>query len=388
MFPHLHRLESVLIHHLTDEDFVKYFTSGAPLLKRMILFASGEWDSACPFSGSWTLLEELSVRRWRGIKWREVHFGQLRVLDIGFCGSLEISLIFRLIQENQRLENLWLGDITFTSSTSLTQKSESTVDLEDLRSLLPSPLDILAHPSPNDPQTSQTTRGYLTAAFSKHGLALTVEQEPGCEFKYEVKLDKTPRGITSRWLKSALEDRPGDSEAVTQLSVEIGPEHLQEEVEGKILQILATPCTSALGTNVMAFPRLLGVEFEGLEGQGEAVLEMIRNRFGTPGVEAHRPDSINIKSHSRYEEFLWDSVDEIRDVYRFKVIHFGAIDSWPSSSPRPGSPESGWPPSDDEGSSVADEGGWDLDPEGSSITGEDGWGSDSEAESHGVWEEE
>ncbi|KAG8977210.1 hypothetical protein FRC05_002210 [Tulasnella sp. 425] len=438
MFPHLHRLESVLIHHLTDEDFVKYFTSGAPLLKRMILFASGEWDSACPFSGSWTLLEELSVRRWRGIKWREVHFGQLRVLDIGFCGSLEISLIFRLIQENQRLENLWLGDITFTSSTSLTQsntpvvlshlkdltltnlafannhshhptflilrhirfpsctkftlhtsiESESTVDLEDLRSLLPSPLDILAHPSPNDPQTSQTTRGYLTAAFSKHGLALTVEQEPGCEFKYEVKLDKTPRGITSRWLKSALEDRPGDSEAVTQLSVEIGPEHLQEEVEGKILQILATPCTSALGTNVMAFPRLLGVEFEGLEGQGEAVLEMIRNRFGTPGVEAHRPDSINIKSHSRYEEFLWDSVDEIRDVYRFKVIHFGAIDSWPSSSPRPGSPESGWPPSDDEGSSVADEGGWDLDPEGSSITGEDGWGSDSEAESHGVWEEE
>ncbi|KAG8977207.1 hypothetical protein FRC05_002207 [Tulasnella sp. 425] len=295
-----------------------------------------------------------------------------------------------------------LRHIRFPSCTKFTLRTsierESTIDPEDLRGLLPSPLDILAHPSSNDLQTSQKPRGYLTAAFSEDGLTLTMAQEPGGNFTYEVKLDRTPRSISRRWLKSALEDRPGvtlqgfklhvyiyeysqmddlvafqASEAVTLLSVEIGDGGLGEGVVRRLLQILATPYTSASGITVMAFPRLLGMEVDGWEFRGEAVLEMIKSRFGTPGVEAHRPEFITVNSGHRHREFWWDSLDEICELGGSTAIHFGAIDSWPSSSPRPGSPESVWPPFDDEGSSV---------------TGEDDWNLDPEAELHGVWEEE
>ncbi|KAG8952947.1 hypothetical protein FRC04_003399 [Tulasnella sp. 424] len=448
MFHHLHRVESIAIYNPTHEVFAKYFTSRAPLLKRMTLRKRSEPELhglIRPFGGSWTSLEELRIQQWGDIEWKEVQFGQLRAVDINSCASLEISVIFRLIQENQHLEILGLRNITFTSSTSLTQsntsvvashlkdltlsklayadsgnvnnhphhptldilrrfrfsscikltlqtsiESESTIDPEDLRSVLPSPLDILAHPSPNDPQTSQKPRGYLTAAFSKHGLILTVEQEPGCEFEYEVDLDNTPRSITRRWLKSALEDRPGvtlqgfklcvfieehsqmddlvtfqGSEAVTWLSVGISVEHLREEVERRLLQILATPCTSASGTIVMAFPRLSSLGFGGWEGRGGPVLEMIRNRFGTPGVEAHRPDVITILRHSWGKEFLWDSLDDIRELDGFRAIDFGTVDRWPSEPiGRSRSPESSWPSRDE----VEDD-DW-------GITGEDGWGGD------------
>ncbi|KAG8952967.1 hypothetical protein FRC04_003419 [Tulasnella sp. 424] len=445
MFRHLHRLESITIHNPTHEVFAKYFTSRAPLLKRMALCERAErepHDLAFPFSGSLPFLEELQIREWRDIEWKEVQFGQLRVVDIGFCGSLDISLILHLIQENQHLEILRLDSILFTSSTSFTQsntpvvlshlkaltlsklafanpskvhshhptlhilrhirfpsctkfaihtsiESEPTVDHTDLRSVLPSPLDILAHPSLNNPQTSQTRRGYLTAAFSDHGLSITVDEEPGCEFEYEVRLNNTPRSITRRWLKSALEDRPGvtlqrfklhvfieeyshmddivafqGSKAVTRLSVGISAEHLREEVERRLLQILATPCSSASGTTVMVFPGLLEVEFEGWDGRGGAVLEMIRNRFGTPGVEALRPDVITINYTYWSQDVQWDSLDDIRELIGFKAIHFGAIDRWPSWPARSGSPESWWPPSDegqDDNWGVVSEDGWNWD---------------------------
>ncbi|KAG8952968.1 hypothetical protein FRC04_003420 [Tulasnella sp. 424] len=443
MFCHLHRLESITIHSPTHEIFAKYIPSRAPLLKRITLWG---WDQREPhdpisrFSGSWTYLEELRIRECRNIEWKEAQFGQLRVVDIYCYTSLEISLIFRLIQENQRLEILGLEDSTFTSSTSLTHsntpvvlshlkdltlcnlaladpgevnnhpqhptllilrhirfpscssfilhtsiESESTVTPEDLQSLVPSPLDLLAHPSLRDPQTSQTTRGYLRATFLNHRLILTVDQGPGCEFRYDVRLDDTPRSITRRWLKSALENRPGvalhrcmlrvfieehsqmddlvafqDSEAVTHLSVGISGEHLREGVERRLLQILAKSCTSASGATVMAFPRLLKVEFEGWSGRGEPVLEMIRNRFGTPGVEAHRPDVIIISYRYESQEVRWDSLDDIRELRGFKAVHFGAIDHWPRWPARSRSPESLWPPSN---------GHW-------------------EAEPHFIWEEE
>ncbi|KAG8977209.1 hypothetical protein FRC05_002209 [Tulasnella sp. 425] len=344
---------------------------------------------------------------------------------------LEVSLIFRIILENQHLEILRLTWITFTSSTPLTHsntpivlshlkdlilsgltfanpsnvdnhphdpafhilrhirfpsctkftvsafiESDSAIDPEELRSLLPSPLDLLAHPSPNDPQAAQPAMGYLSANISDHDLTLDVDRGPGYGLEYRVTLESASRSITRSWLQSALGDRPGvtlqefslhirikehshldelvafqDSEAVTLLSFGIGGGPLGEEIEVRILQMLATPYTLASGTTAMPFPRLSAVTTYGWKVQGKAVLEMVQKRFLTPGVDVHRPDVIVVKySDDEKAEFRlytgWDP-SGVGWIHSVKAVHFGATNLWPWLPGRPRSPESRWPPLDE-----------------------------------------
>ncbi|KAG9049039.1 hypothetical protein FS837_011418 [Tulasnella sp. UAMH 9824] len=411
---HLHRWQSISIDSATYGVMIQYFIASPPMLKSMSL--SSNWQPEDPvrvFGGLWTSLEELRIKLWQNLDWGSIQSGRLRTLEIEFCDDLELSVVLRIIQENQHLEVLKLKDVMFLSLPSLSPNirpsllsnlkslrltglrisspnvshhhatyymlrhiqfpsctrfvlatsfsSDSEINFEEFMSSLPSPEDILKHPSLDFP-TSPSASCPVKACFSSTEFVITTGSVTRDGMGFEVSLGFVPRDLIRHWMYSLLRDKPLVSlrglmlsvfiggrhmqlddiayfqewEAITHLSIKIHAWHRQEEVELRLLQMLATPHTSASGARRMAFPGLRLLQVHLWDAPREAVVEMIRKRFGTPEVEMCAPEIIIVESEEDQEEFTWAGLDGIRSANSLSSIWFGPMSS---QSSRPLDPE-------------------------------------------------
>lgn len=252
----------------------------------------------------------------------------------------------------------------FVINTSMA--SRSTSNIEEFMNILPSPLDILTR-SPPDPQNPYPTARSLEANFSSYEFCLTTGERAHHGVRYKVVVSYAPRAITRRWLHGTLGSDPmepitdtklfiyigghhlqlGDIayfqewEAVTHLSIQIHAWHRQDEVESRLVRMLSTPYTSTSGTTMMPFPRLRCIEAHLWAVPGEAVIEMIRKRFSTPGISINQPEIITIDSRDGKVEFSWPDLDGIREIDLFHSIRFGPTSNETPRSRTPDTPESG-----------------------------------------------
>ncbi|KIO29595.1 hypothetical protein M407DRAFT_21331 [Tulasnella calospora MUT 4182] len=405
---HLHRWQSISIDNATYSVMINYFKTYPPFLECMSL--SSIWRSEEPirlFGGLWTPLEELRDNRWHNLDWRNIQSGWLRTLEIEHCEDLELSAMLGIMRENQHLEVLKLSGVSFLSLPPLSHSpcllpklrvlgmtglrisssnvaehhapyyilrqiqfpsctcfvletsfsSDPETDFEEFMRFLPSPEDILTHPSADLPTSLSASRS-LKACFSFGEFAITTGGDTGNGIGFDVSLGNVPRAITRHWLHSILGGNlsrtiPGfmlsafieeqhlqlddiayfqEWEAITHLSIQIDAFHHKEEVE---LRMLATPHTSALGVKRMAFPGLRFLKFWLWRVPREAIVEMIRKRFGTPEVETCVPEIIVVGTAKAQEEFAWTELDEICNIDDFQSIWFGPMSS---TSSRPLSP--------------------------------------------------
>ncbi|KIO29593.1 hypothetical protein M407DRAFT_242569 [Tulasnella calospora MUT 4182] len=111
-----------------------------------------------------------------------------------------------------------------------------------------------------------------------------------------------------------------DWEVVTELSVELHVAN-RNQVASQLLHWLATPHTSASGATGIPFPRLRRVDTESLEyAGGQAIVDMIKTRFSTPGVNP--PENVITRSSGGERSFEWPDLDEIRGLFWLESICF------------------------------------------------------------------
>ncbi|KAG8952948.1 hypothetical protein FRC04_003400 [Tulasnella sp. 424] len=262
-----------------------------------------------------------------------------------------------------------LRHIQFPSCTEFiintSMASRSTSNIEEFMNILPSPLNILTR-SPPDPPSPHPTARSLEANFSASEFCLTTGERAHHGVRYKVVVSYAPRAITRRWLHGTLGSDPIEPiadiklfiyigghhlqlediayfqewEAVTHLSIQIHAWHRQDEVESRLVRMLSTPYTSASGAAMMPFPRLRCIEAHLWAVPGEAVIEMIRKRFSTPGIGISQPEIIIIDSRNGKMEFLWPDLDGIREIDLFHSISFGPTSNEPPGSQSPDSLES------------------------------------------------
>ncbi|KIO24515.1 hypothetical protein M407DRAFT_212546 [Tulasnella calospora MUT 4182] len=259
---HQNRWKYVVLHEPTAELLQTYFHVPNPSITGLLLstdtgYASGEASLNKLLGGEIANLEELRAVRWKNIVWSEVHFRQLRVLEIEDYHMLGMGVIFDILAENPCLEIFRLHSIVFARYTlpsptpppinldrlvelklvnieqvvetetggkdaAITRllrriripacsnfemdswlKDGPGISSEELVDLIPPPMQVIAR---GRLETSDTRPVVVDACFGEGNFQFKAVRGSRSRPSFAIKLGALPRSIAKKWITEQMEE--------------------------------------------------------------------------------------------------------------------------------------------------------------------------------------